>query len=178
MPETTINLDSLKEGMPALTSCLGGSMAEAGSLCFEDQNHKPGVSITINKEQSKFKILWSEVTDQIRKCWNDHEVTTEHGACAIAILLMKEIEDYKVIERSRKGTGFDYWLGNDESKLPFEDKARLEVSGIRKGNRQKIDARVKQKITQTQKTTSHYNAFVVVIEFSSPLSEIRKNGTY
>jgi len=41
-----------------------------------------------------------------------------------------------VIERSRKGTGFDYWLGSADEvgELPFQNKVRLEVSGIGKAD--------------------------------------------
>jgi hypothetical protein len=53
-----------------------------------------------------------------------------------------------VVERSRRGTGFDYWLGKkgDNNQLPFQNAVRLEVSGIRKGDDGKIKARAKQKL--------------------------------
>ena len=54
-------------------------------------------------------------------------------AVGVAILLAKSELGYSVMERSRKGTGFDYWIG-DETELPFDRKARLEISGIRKGS--------------------------------------------
>ena len=46
------------------------------------------------------------------------------------------VGQYTVIHRSRKGTGFDYWLGDEknEDELPLQSKARLEVSGIRRAD--------------------------------------------
>jgi hypothetical protein len=48
-----------------------------------------------------------------------------------AILLMRALTGYTVIERSRKGTGFDWWLGTEDNL--FQGKVRLEVSGILRG---------------------------------------------
>ncbi|MEG3845987.1 hypothetical protein QT971_01810 [Microcoleus sp. herbarium19] len=78
---------------------------------------------------------------------------------------------FTVIERSRKGTGFDYWLGIQDSTatLPFQRMARLEVSGIRQGNRSQINARVKQKIEQTRASDAQgLPAYIIVVEFARP----------
>jgi hypothetical protein len=93
----------------------------------------------------------------------------------MAFLLILQLTDLTVIERSRKGTGFDYWLGTQGSTttLPFERMARLEVSGIRKGNRSQINARVKQKTEQTRPSDARgLPAYIIVIEFSRPISVI------
>ena len=79
-----------------------------------------------------------------------------------------------MVERSRKGTGFDYWLGKptDSSDLPFEKSMRLEVSGIRQGNPSQIRTRVKLKKMQVAPTDKIAPAFIVVIEFSQPLAYV------
>lgn len=84
-----------------------------------------------------------------------------------------KLTDLTIIERSRKGTGFDYWLGNQDSTaiLPFQHMARLEVSGIRKGNQSQINARVKQKTEQTGASDAEgLPAYIIVVEFSRPIS--------
>ena len=91
--------------------------------------------ITVNGDfDAKFELSWQPVTEQMLRCWNDEEFTTEQAAYGIAFLIVRELTDLTVIERSRKGTGFDYWLGTttdvDEGQ-PFKNKVRLEVSGIR-----------------------------------------------
>lgn len=77
-----------------------------------------------------------------------------------------------MIERSSKGTGFDYWLGTVDTmeKIPFQNKVRLEVSGIRKGDDSRVKARVKQKKEQTKLSDGKYPAYTIVVEFSTLLS--------
>jgi hypothetical protein len=51
--------------------------------------------------------------------------------------------------------------------------ARLEVSGIRKGSRSQINARVKQKTYQTLASDAQgLPAYIIVVEFSRPISVI------
>ena len=140
-----IVLESLAEGLPAITPPFGASLAEAGAICFNDQGHSNGVELKVNGEFTEiFKVYWPTVTEQMRRCWNDAEVTTEHGAYGVAFLLIRSLTKFTIIERSRKGPGFDYWLGY-EDELPFQNKARLEVSGIRNGDDNSVKARVRQK---------------------------------
>ena len=174
MSLSMLDLNELSAGLPAITPPYGSILAEAGGYCFESVGHKPGDSIIIQGDYEKeYTLLWPTIDDQVRRCWNDPEVTTEHGAVGVAILLAKKEIGYDVIERSRKGTGFDYWLGNEEDN-PFQNKARLEISGIRNGNNSQIRSRVKTKIKQTDPSDGMLPAFVIIVEFSKPLAEVRK----
>jgi hypothetical protein len=113
-----------------------------------------------------YTLDWQPVTEQTRRCWNDEQYTTEQAAYGFAFLLILQLTALTVIERSRKGTGFDYWLGTQGSTatLPFDRMARLEVSGIRsKGNRSQINARVKQKTAQTRASDAQgLPAYIIV----------------
>jgi hypothetical protein len=129
--------------------------------------------------EAKAEISWQSPDDQARRCWADPEVATEHGAYGVATLLVPEISDLTVVERSKKGAGFDYWLGekNDGGPL-FQGKARLEVSGIRTGSESAVESRVKQKLRQTQPSDGTLPAIIIVVEFGSPQSVVvRKCGT-
>jgi hypothetical protein len=172
-----LNLQSLNQGLPAITPAFGAAIAEAGAICLTDEAHAPEVILEVAGEFStQFQLNWQPVTEQARRCWNDEEYTTEQAAYGIAFLLILQLTDLTVIERSRKGTGFDYWLGSQDSTatLPFQRMARLEVSGIRKGNRSQINARVKQKIEQTGASdTEGLPAYIIVVEFSRPISIVR-----
>lgn len=96
---------------------------------------------------------------------------TERGACGIAILLAKEVTGKVVVERSKKGLGFDYWLGKDDNdELTFE--ARLEVSGILLGSSSDIHARVKQKKAQVVPSNHLAPGYVAVVEFSKPTAHM------
>ena len=80
-----------------------------------------------------------------------------------------------MIRRSPKKTGFDYWLGNKKDDYPFQDKARLEVSGILKGNNSIINQRLKEKKKQTMISDSlKLPAYIIVVEFSNPLCKTAK----
>ena len=76
-----------------------------------------------------------------------------------------------VVERSRKGTGFDYWLGEkDHDGLPFEGTSRLEVSGILTGTRAQVDSRIRQKKRQMNPTDHLAPGFIAVVEFGTPIA--------
>jgi hypothetical protein len=168
-----LKLDRLREGMPSIPPEFGACLAQAASVCLEEQGHSIGVEFKVTGDfEENYKLHWEEPTDQIRRCWNDHEVATEHGAYGMAFLLVRKLTEFTVIERSRKGTGFDYWLGTEEQL--FKNKARLEVSGIRRGDERAIKARVKKKINQTKPSDGSLPAFIIIVEFSKPVSAMVK----
>ena len=118
-------------------------------------------------------LNWNPTDEQTRKCCSDMQDATELGAYGIAFLLIRRLTTYTVIERSRKGTGFDYWLGEGKSDYPFQKHARLEVSGILKGTEGEINSRVKQKLAQTQPSDGGgLPAYIVVVEFGEPTSRV------
>lgn len=173
-----IVLTGLAKGLPAITSEFGVVLAQAGAVCFEDQNHPRGVELKVDGTfQAKYKVFWQDVTDQMRRTFNDPDLATEWGACGVALLLVLDLTEYTVINTSRKGTGFDYWLGkkgNGDERL-FQNKARLEISGIRKGSYSLVRARVKQKLEQVKPSDSSLlPAYIVVVEFNTPLSHVVK----
>ena len=169
-----IDVSSLKEMDSNLTGEICDFFSQAAAVCLDNQNHSQGVVFKIEGDLSaQFQLFWPEVTQQMRDSWADLAETTEDGACCLAILIIQKLTDYKVIRRSRKKTGFDYWLGDKESQYPFQEKARLEISGILKGSKNKIEQRVKDKIKQTQQS-NHLNLPAVVVEFGTPMSQVVK----
>lgn len=170
-------ITKLEQGLPAITPAFGATLAEACAVCLTDQGHTQGVELKVKGEfTAVFKLYWQEVTDQMLRCWNDSEYTTEQAAYGVAFLVIQELTDYTVIERSRKGTGFDYWLGKkaQTNELPFQNAVRLEVSGIRKGDDSRVKARVKLKVEQVSPTDGALPAYILVVEFSNPLGFIAK----
>ncbi len=75
------------------------------------------------------------------------------------------------MERSRRGTGFDYWLG-EATHIPFQRMAKLEVSGIRHGTLNNTIARVAVKRRQVAGATGIEPVYIVVVEFSSPIAYV------
>jgi hypothetical protein len=171
----SIELDSLSNGRIGLTPNFGGCLSEAASICISSTNHQSSpVSMNVQGDFNYIVDLgWEKVTNQTQRTWNDEEVTTEHAAYGIAALLVEE-HGLEVVERSRKGTGFDYWLGERGNQdILFQNKARLEVSGIRNGTQTDIDLRTKKKERQTKVSDNlTIPAIIAVVEFSNPTAKL------
>ncbi|MCU0239088.1 MAG: hypothetical protein MUC29_06570 [Pyrinomonadaceae bacterium] len=167
-------LNELEKGFSGISVAWGKLLCEASSYCFDFQKHKNGVEMLLKGDsETNFQVVWeNEITEQTRNAWNDTQDLTEFGASGVAILLIIKLTEYTVIRRARKGEGIDYWLGEKDSELPFQDSARLEISGILEGNESKIKARVKQKKEQTFPTDGELPAYIAVIEFSKPVSHL------
>lgn len=173
----TLDLRNLT-GVPALTSAMGTVLAEAAAVCLDERGHPIPVQLHLSKvDEQHFLLACPAVTEAMRRTHNDLERATEHGAYGIAILLIRKLTGLTAIRQSKKGTGFDYWLGPDdrEETLPFQDSARLEVSGILNGTASQFSTRVKQKLKQTEASDdTKLTAYAVVVEFSRPRAEVRE----
>jgi hypothetical protein len=167
-----MNLMTLAEGMPGLTSASGQVLAEAAAVCLEHRKHQTGVRLLrAGLNPGDLHVEWPPVDEQNRRCYADMQEATERGACGVAILVVKETTGMVVIDRSKKGTGFDYWLGEkDHDGLPFDGTSRLEVSGILAGTKGQIDSRIKQKKDQMKPTDHLGPGFVAVVEFGTPIA--------
>ena len=171
-----LKLADLKLGTPGITPAFGEGLAEAAGVCLEEREHSSPTEMQISGDaRGSATLEWEPTSDQMRRCWNDDEVATEHGAYGIATLLVPRITNLQVVERSKKGTGFDYWLGSSaETETLFQNKARLEVSGIRTGPEATIVGRVRRKLGQTEKSDAALSAVIIVVEFSGPQSRVAK----
>jgi hypothetical protein len=173
MSPKRLNLADLGAGMPGLTPASGAVMAESAAVCLEDRFHRSGVVLRfLGIHSGERELVWPSVDEQQRRTYRDMHEATERGAYGLAILTMKEVTGLVVLERSRKGPGFDYWLGEvDDDKL-FSNKVRLEVSGILNGSSADIAARARQKLNQIRPSDHLAPGFVVIVEFSQPISHV------
>lgn len=144
------------------------------------RNHNSGVTFSINGLCNKdYSLEWETPLDKRAKFgWRDHQEATEYGATGIAILLAVRLTEYTTVERSFKGTGFDYYLlsRTDNDVLPFQHAARLEISGIEQGNKKTVLRRVEAKKKQTDRSdNTNLDAFISVVEFNNPMGHFVKN---
>lgn len=174
-----LRLADLTDGLlPGITPAIGAHLAEAGVVRFQEQNHSTGVELNVHGHfRVVYRVYWeNNVTDQMSRAWRDAEYTTEHAACGVALLLICDLTEYTVIEKSQKGNGFDYWIGteeeNEDEPPSLENKIRLEVSGIRKGTDGDIKARVNEKSRRLGRFPNTLPAYIIVVEFSTPLSRV------
>lgn len=152
---------------PGLSSTKGQDLADAGSVCLEEQGHSVGVRLRVEGDASvdSHELRWLPATEQLRLTHADLQEATELGAAGIAILLAAQETGHAVIERAGIETGIDYWLGD----APGSVRARLEASGLLHGDRGRTSARVSQKIAQTARSAdAGFPVYVVVVEFSAP----------
>ncbi len=175
--DASLDLATLGEepGMPGLTRTAGAFLAEAAAVCFERCGHHEEFDLLVRGWTSlSCRLRRPSVGPQTIRAHADLQEATEHGACAVAILVTRKITGAQVLERSAKGTGFDYWIGEDES-VPFRLRTRLEVSGILRGTKADVDHRVEEKCRQTERSdTMQLDALVFVVEFSRPLAKVTK----
>ncbi len=168
----TLDLETLRDGILGLTPEFGSFCLQACTVCLENSNHLNGVNATLTETYSDSLQLnrTSTVNQQVSRNWKDLQEATEYGATAIAILLANELTEFSCIERSSKGLGFDYWLGVEDDFGLFQNKAKLEISGILKEtDTNNLESRIKIKENQTMKSAYlNMKAHICVTEFSNP----------
>jgi hypothetical protein len=173
--DARIELETLgvEPGMPGLTAIAGAFLAEAAAVCFQECGHEEEFELHITGSSEHFcRVHRSNVGIQTIRTHADLTEATEQGACGVAILITRDILGAKVLERSAKGTGFDYWIGEDDS-LPFRLRARLEVSGILRGTMAEVERRADQKCRQTERSdATRLDALVFIVEFSQPIARV------
>lgn len=161
--------DIMTADLPGISSGTASYLCENAVACLCRQSHSSGVMMNCKGiDNNPETINWATpFNDKMDRSLNDQEVATEHGAVCISILYALLHTDYTVIQRSRKKTGVDYWLGR-KGDILFQNAARMEVSGIF-SDPSKVNVRVKRKLDQSnQSDTTGIPAFISVVEFSSP----------
>lgn len=190
-----IVLETLLRGCPGLSPELGAYLAQACAVCLDHNNHESSITLDLMKStheslvkwfdkhgegeyslecyEGQYQLTWdkSKVSEQVRDANADLQETTEFGACAIAILLVLNLTTFTVRKRANKSTGVDYWLCLPDGPEPFIEAARLEVSGILRGDLTELKSRAKQKIGQTSQSDKRkLPAYIIVSEFSNPMA--------
>jgi hypothetical protein len=168
-----LRLEDLSQDFPHIPPECGSVLVQSAVLCLEGQGHKSGALLTVHGSfNAAFRLRWSmDVTEAMRRYWNDPDETVEQGAYALALLLLRSLLKLTVLERSRKGTGFDWWLASADNL--FQAAVRLEVSGIMRGGTRRVNARLKERLAQTERSDrSGLTAFIAVVEFGRPTAKV------
>ena len=130
-----LHLHTLSSGIPALPSNKAAQRMEACVWCLLECQHANGVLMVVTEKETdtQYRILWREEDidrDALFRGYNEDD-GPEHGAEAIALLLIRERTDYTAVNRSAKTTGIDYWLGyktTANNQIFSVRDARLEIS--------------------------------------------------
>lgn len=146
-------------------------------ICLNYNNYRTNVLMSVNHKRKDRDacIVWDgEVTEILKKQYGDLVKATDHAACAIALLLLRELTDYTGIEQSSIGTTIDYYLApqNQDDTLIFNHAARLEVSGILQESKDNtVNDRINSKIRRL-KRGDDLPTIIIVVEFSNPRSRV------
>jgi hypothetical protein len=175
----TLSLNDLcqnKPERPGWSLTFGMTCAEAAAVCLDAQGHPQRVALQINGIQScVIELQWNAINDTVRRFNADQEIATEYGAYGIVALILPYLTRFTIVERSIKGKsfGFDFWLGSiDNPSSLFQRKARLEVSGIRRGSATMIQSRMNIKLKQITPSDAVAPGYVAIVEFGTPNARI------
>jgi hypothetical protein len=170
-----ISLASLANGLGNLSPAWGALMAEAASVCLEDQGHGLSMPLGVDGDVNErvMTLHRDPVDERARWSHNDAERATENGAYGVSLLALQELTGLTVLLQSRRGSGFDFWLGPDSGFL-FQTGLRLEISGIRRGDEVAIRRRLRSKLRQVERSQLLAPAYVAIVEFSGPTLRVVK----
>jgi hypothetical protein len=158
-------------------------LKEACIWCMDYCGYTSGTQIkAVHKNGDNLHaVIWTETEDnflKIRESLNFDDAI-EFGAEAIAFFITTTYTEYEKVLRSSTTTGIDYWLGHKSPDLglPFQQAARLEISGImeEKGTNT-LDRRVNSKFKQTKQSDStSLPVYVVVVVFNRLVAKMAVN---
>ena len=161
--------------VPCLTNPIREYMLEACLLVLTENSHDISTQVSIeiiDNEFEHFTLLLdtNKLPDGVRNGWDIIDATEKAAEC-IALIMCFKMTNHNVIKRSRRGTGFDYWIGENQESL-FQNKARLEISGILKGDRKAVEKRFREKSLQTNQSESlMLPAYISVTAFEKPMTQ-------
>jgi hypothetical protein len=171
-----INLEDISKGRWSLSPEYAKFILQGCVVTLHRNNHKGFVLMnTVGIKPSIFSLIWPQdcITEQIERSWLDQNKATEQAAECLAFLIIPKITNMDLFRAfGFPNGGFDFWLGH-ETSTGFERKARLEVSGIFKGNDRIINQRFQKKSRQTDKSDNlRMDAYIFISEFSRPITKI------
>ncbi len=94
-----IFLANLTDQCSCLTPEFTAFLIQACVVCLSDVGHNDGVMLRVSGDfEAEFGIVWPyNVTNVMLRTWTEQNYTTDHAACAIALLLVHELTELTVI---------------------------------------------------------------------------------
>jgi len=167
-----LKLELLEDGTSTGLSVRNGAfLAEAASVCLHSHSHGLSMMFAVEGDISEeYELHRLDVNELATNSFADLEEAAQFGAMGIAVAVIYDQTGCKV-KRSWKGTGFDYWFGEESDGYPFQNLLRVEVSGDIKGTDSEIHSRLRKKMEQTEVSDGiGIPACAVIVEFSVPKS--------
>lgn len=179
-PCGSIDLDSLATVVPAIFSPKSvGHFIETCMFCLDSQGHSSGIRMGVKTDSgdSCFNIFWKDsvTSDFYRRYGGNSGRTTDLGATAIALYVIRELTGYTAVYEASYGTTIDYLLGEGETDDTYifdNVVAYCEIRGIRKERgRNTIKEALKEKLKRLKKPED-LPTFITVVEFGKPFTRV------
>ena len=166
-----VDLRAFAQGTHHLSPAMCANLAEAAVVCLTQQGHVSDIPMDVDGQE--VTVVCGTPDTRAGASHADRQEATEEGAVALAITLVRDGTEFDVIQRSWKGTGFDYFLAHAGSNPPFDRAACLEVSRIFDEDDLTMARRIKQKQQQIDAGDGALPGFVVVVGFRQPRAAVR-----
>ena len=172
----TLTFDAISKGLHGVTAVTCQSYIGSARACLHKVGHKSPTLVTVTGiMETTVKLEWEPVTPQLLNENDDYQDAAEFGAYAVAFAMANKLTKYTVVRRARKNGGFDWFLGY-ESKA-FQDAARLEISGLLDATEGRYNARVKEKLAQSDPSDkTRLPAYASVTNFRGPKTCFQKKS--
>jgi hypothetical protein len=173
-----LRLANLSERHPGLTKAIGDSYAEAAAVCMHRHHVSPAdVSAVVRDLATECILHWDAPSNGVLRAYANEIDTTEQGAYAVSLATTEAVVGLVAVSRAETMTGADYYVAPIGSNLEdLETCIRLEVSGVSAGSEAVVQARLRQKVVQTEKGKSNLPALAAVVGFKERLIAIAKLG--
>lgn len=170
-----LDLDQLSDVISELDESLAGYMYGAAVMCLQHNEHQSGVPCELRNFEKKLAdtaIVWTKpYSDRIRRTFGETGYAAEFAGEGIACLTIRAYTEFKVVERSVRNDGVDFWLADKLDVYPFQRAARMESKGITQA-RSESDIRdaINQGIKQSKKSDrSLLPAYIIATDFGRPV---------
>jgi len=129
------------------------------------RRHAPPAATRVDhgKRSEAVVLTWRRPDETTLASWADPAEATEHGAEAVAAVCIEATLGLVVVERARRGTRVDFYLGRIGDGL--ERAALLEVGGTDAGS---IAGVLRDKTAQARQNPDQLPALAVAVRFREP----------
>lgn len=156
----------LHQRHPGLYSPLSVAYADAAALCFAETHESPtDMEINCGQDSSVREVSWRQPTEEARASWANQDDATRDGAYCVSLAVLEAELGLVGLERADRRTGADFYVGPPGTDL--EESYRLEISGVRAGDRRAVSSRLREKMEQTRHGSSDRPALACVVGFAA-----------
>ena len=177
MQDPILPIHNMERRHRGLTQAVADSNLEALRVCL-DRHHAPPVSfeiVEIGHQSVTATLDWDATDDAIKNAWTNEKNATEDGAYACVLAAVELLYGLVSVGQAEEGTGSDYYVAPPgASPYDFEERIRLEVSGVDRGNESDVRRRLRRKLAQASGGRSDLPAIAGVVGFREKLILIQR----